>query len=223
MKLVIATLCLLPLSACMTQPTNQQSAAQDKNHAAMGAIIGAVAGAVVGGQLDDDGNRDKGVILGALVGAASGAGIGHKMDLQEQAFRDELAAEQRRFDIAIERVREDLLKLTFDNEITFDFNQVSIKPSFLDSLSKVSQVMAKYQSRAQVVGHTDSRGTEVYNQLLSERRAAAVADYLVDFGISASLIESAGRGEYEPRESNVTEAGRALNRRVEIFIQPQVN
>ena len=124
MKLVIATLCLLPLSACMTQPTNQQSAAQDKNHAAMGAIIGAVAGAVVGGQLDDDGNRDKGVILGALVGAASGAGIGHKMDLQEQALRDELAAEQRRSDVAIERVREDLLKLTFDNEITFDFNNV---------------------------------------------------------------------------------------------------
>ena len=145
MKLPIVTLCLVLLSACMTQPINQQVTAQDKNHAVVGAIIGAVAGAVVGGQLDDDGNRDKGVILGALVGAASGAGVGHKMDLQEQAFRDQLAAEQRRSDIAIERVREDLLKLTFDNEITFDFNQVSIKPSFFESLSKVSQVMAKYQ------------------------------------------------------------------------------
>ena len=131
MKLAIATLCLVLLSACVTQPMNQQATAQDKNHAAMGAIIGAVGGAVVGGQLDDDGNRDKGVILGALVGAASGAGIGHKMDLQEQAFRDQLAAEQRRSDIAIERVREDLLKLTFDNEITFDFNQVSIKLSLI--------------------------------------------------------------------------------------------
>jgi outer membrane protein OmpA-like peptidoglycan-associated protein len=200
-----------------------QGAQQDKNHAALGAIIGAVAGAVVGGQLDDDGNRDKGIILGALVGAASGAGIGHTMDLQEQAFRDELAAEQRRSDVAIERVRDDLLKLTFDNEITFDFNQISIKPSFLNSLTKVSQVMAKYQSSAQVVGHTDSRGTEAYNQLLSERRAAAVANYLIDSGISASLIDSEGRGEYEPRESNVTEAGRALNRRVELFIRPQAN
>lgn len=83
MKLAIATLCLVLLSACMTQPMNQQATAQDKNHTAMGAINGAVAGAVVGGQLYDDGNRDKGVILGALVGAASGAGIGHKMDLQE--------------------------------------------------------------------------------------------------------------------------------------------
>ena len=220
MKLLIAALSLVLLSACVNQPMNSQSAGQDKNHAAMGAIIGAVAGAVVGGQLDDDGNRDRGVIVGALVGAASGAGIGYKMDLQEQAFRDELAAEQRRSDVAIERVREDLLKLTFDNEITFDFNQASIKPSFVNSLTKVSQVMAKYQSSAQVVGHTDSRGSEAYNQLLSERRAAAVADYLIDSGVSASLIESAGRGEYEPRESNFTEAGRALNRRVEIFIRP---
>lgn len=174
----------------------------------------------MGGQLDDDGNRDKGTILGAIAGAAAGAGIGNMMDKQEQEFRDALAAEQRRSEIEIERVREDLLKLTFDNEVTFDLNSAGIKSSFSNSLDKVADVMQKYDSVAQVVGHTDSSGAEDYNQALSERRANAVVGYLMESGVAGSRLTASGRGEYEPRESNATEAGRALNRRVEVFVTP---
>jgi len=219
MKLIVPIALSALLIGCATQPSDP-NATVDRNNTAIGAIFGAVAGAVVGGQLDDDGNRDKGTILGAIAGAAAGAGIGNMMDKQEQEFRDALAAEQRRSEIEIERVREDLLKLTFDNEVTFDLNSAGIKSSFSNSLDKVADVMQKYDSVAQVVGHTDSSGAEDYNQALSERRANAVVGYLMESGVAGSRLTASGRGEYEPRESNATEAGRALNRRVEVFVTP---
>ena len=222
MPIIMSLILSTTLLGCATQPAGSRDnrATTDRNNAKIGAIVGAVAGAIVGGQLDDDGNRDKGMILGAIAGAATGAGIGNYMDKQEQEFRDALAAEQRRSEIEIERVREDLLKLTFDNEVTFDLNRADIKPSFSNSLNKVAEVMQKYQSKGEVVGHTDSTGSESYNQALSERRAASVASYLTRSGVSAASLRSSGRGEYEPRESNATEAGRALNRRVEVFVTP---
>ena len=219
MKKLLCVALAIVLSACATQPATE-GGTQDRNNTAIGAAIGAVAGAIVGGQLDDDGNRDRGVIVGAIAGAAAGAGIGRYMDQQEQAFRDALAAEQRRSEIEIQRVREDLLKLTFDNEVTFDVNSAAIKSSFTDSLDKVAEVMVKYQSQGQVIGHTDSTGTESYNQSLSERRAEAVSDYLQLRGVPSASLAALGRGEFEPRESNETAAGRALNRRVEILVSP---
>jgi outer membrane protein OmpA-like peptidoglycan-associated protein len=223
MKLILPIILSTALLGCAAQPAGSGNTTTDRSNAKMGAIMGAVAGAIVGGQLDDDGNRDKGMILGAIAGAATGASIGNHMDKQEQAFRDALAAEQRRSDIEIERVREDLLKLTFDNEVTFDLNRADIKSSFSTSLNKVADVMQKYQSKGEVVGHTDSTGSESYNQALSERRAASVSAYLASHGVSSANLSSSGRGEYEPRESNATEAGRALNRRVEVFVTPISN
>ena len=218
MKLLLPIASSALLMGCATAPSGSENT--DRNNTAIGAIVGAVAGAVVGGQLDDDGNRDKGTIVGAIAGAAAGAGIGNIMDRQEQEFRDELAAEQRRSEIEIQWVREDLLKLTFDNEVTFDLNSADIKSSFSSSLDKVADVMQKYQSQGEVVGHTDSTGSEDYNQALSERRATSVVNYLVGQGVPGSQLTATGRGEYEPRESNATEAGRALNRRVEVFVTP---
>lgn len=218
MKKIVILVCTVILGACATQNTGEEG---DRNNTAIGAVVGAVAGAVIGAQLDDDGNRDRGAIIGAVAGAAAGAGIGQYMDRQEQEFRDALAAEQRRSEIEIQRVREDLLKLTFDSEVTFDFDKADVKYSFMDSLQKVSDVMIKYESRGEVIGHTDSSGSESYNQMLSERRARAVMVYLIEQGVPQHKLSSSGRGEYEPRESNETEAGRALNRRVEIFITPE--
>ena len=218
MKPIALSLIAVLATGCATQSTNQGQT--DRNNTAIGAVIGAVAGAVIGGQLDDDGNRDRGVITGAVIGAAAGAGIGNMMDRQEQDFRDELAAEQRRSEIEIQRVRDDLLKLTFDNEVTFDFDSAGIKSSFTDSLVKVADVMQKYESQGTVVGHTDSTGAESYNQQLSERRARAVVDYLVSQGVYRGNLSAVGKGESEPRDSNATEAGRALNRRVDIFVRP---
>ncbi|MFK8019165.1 MAG: OmpA family protein [Pseudomonadales bacterium] len=216
LKATVGLISCLALGGCATQPDGSV----DRNNTAIGAAVGAVAGALIGGQTDNDGNRDRGVITGAILGAAAGAGIGHHMDKQEQEFRDELAAEQRRSEIEIERVRDDLLKLTFENEVTFDVDSASIKSRSHSSLSKVGEVMQKYGSSAEIVGHTDSTGSESYNLQLSERRANSVKDYLVSNGVPGSMLSYRGRGESEPRAANDTAAGRQLNRRVEMFVQP---
>ena len=214
-KYLLALTAVGVVSGCAT---TQPDGTQDRNNTAIGAVVGAVAGAVIGGQLDDDGNRDRGVITGAVLGAAAGAGIGNVMDRQEQEMRDALAAERARSEVEIQRVKEDLLKLTFDSEVTFDFNSAAIKPSFTNTLAKVSEVMTRYQPNVQIVGHTDSTGSAEYNQTLSEQRAASVKTYLEKSGVSSYLITTSGAGETQPRESNSTEAGRAMNRRVEMFV-----
>lgn len=187
------------------------------NRTGTGAIIGAVAGAVIGHQVDDD----KGAAVGAVVGGATGAAIGHSMDQQEAAFRQELEAERRANEIEVQRVRKDLLKLTLENEVSFDFDRAEIKDPFKPTLDKLAGVLRKHdRTDVEVVGHTDSVGSESYNQRLSERRAQAVVDYLTGTGIARSRLTATGKGEGEPRATNDTEAGRQLNRRVEIFVRP---
>jgi outer membrane protein OmpA-like peptidoglycan-associated protein len=185
---------------------------------AAGAVIGAVSGAVIGHQVD----RERGAIAGAVIGGATGAAVGSSMDRQERAFRDALAEEERRREIEVQRVREDLLKLTLDSHVSFDFDSVRINPGFAPSLGKLARVLRDYgETEVMVVGHTDSVGAEVYNERLSERRALAVADYLMDNGVSRYRLRTAGRGEREPRAGNDTAAGRQLNRRVEVFVTPE--
>jgi outer membrane protein OmpA-like peptidoglycan-associated protein len=184
--------------------------------AATGAVVGGVAGAVL------DKKDRRGVPIGAAVGAAIGGGIGYLFDRQEEDFKAVLAREQEAGRAEVERVRDDLLKITLQNEILFDFARADIKPAFAPTLDKLAGVLRKYdRSFATVVGHTDSIGSEAYNQALSLRRAEAVVDALVARGVPAGRLSAAGRGESEPRADNATEAGRQLNRRVEIFVSPQ--
>lgn len=206
---------LLSLSACSTTgPTGET----EKNRAGTGAIIGAVVGAVIGNQASDN---KKGRLLGAAAGAAAGAAIGGSMDQQEREFNEQLASEQAAHQVEIERVREDLLKLTLSSEVSFDYDSAAIKPTFRPSLDKLAQVLMKHdRSQITVVGHTDSRGAADYNQTLSERRAGAVVAYLNDYGVANWRLSAEGRGEREPRASNADDAGRQLNRRVEVFVTP---
>lgn len=216
MRALIALLIITPfLTACVTTPDGQP------DRQANGAIIGAVVGGLLGAQVDDDdGNNRDGILVGAVAGAVAGGAIGAHMDRQQAEFEEQLAAEQAANEIEIQRVRDDLLQITFDNEVTFDYDSAVVKSNFRDSLDKVADVLAKYQSRATIVGHTDSTGTETYNQSLSERRADSVRSYLISRGVAASQVDAFGRGEMEPRASNETEAGRQLNRRVEVFVRP---
>jgi outer membrane protein OmpA-like peptidoglycan-associated protein len=205
----------LLLAACTTHADGTQSA----NKTAIGAGIGAVAGGVLGNRLDKD-NRVRGTVIGAAAGTAAGAGIGYLMDRQEAELRDQLASERTDHAIELERVRDDLLKLTLANEISFDFGSAAIKPAFRPTLVKLADVLKKYdRNEITVIGHTDSVGSESYNELLSERRAVAVRDELTMLGVPSSRLRAFGRGEFEPRAGNSTEAGRQLNRRVEIMVQ----
>lgn len=205
------------MSACST---TLPDGTVDRNNKVIGAVIGGVAGAVLGGQLDDDGNRDKGTIIGAVTGAAAGAGVGHIMDKQEEQFRTTLRQEREQHAIEIQRLKEDTLKLTLNDNVSFDFNSAQVKPSFYVSLDKLAGVLAQHnQSRVTVVGHTDSVGSDSYNKALSERRASAVSSYLKSKGVSASRLGIQGMGESQPRATNATDAGRSQNRRVEIIVQ----
>lgn len=189
------------------------------NRAGTGAIIGGVTGAVLGAQVDDDdGNNRDGILIGAAAGAAAGAAIGRRMDQQQAEFEEELAAERRRNEIAVQRLEEDLLKVTFENDVTFEVDSAALQPNFRSSLDTVSEILAKYGSDIRVVGHTDSTGSESYNQSLSERRAQTVMNYLVDHGVPARQLEAVGRGELEPVATNLTVEGRSMNRRVELLI-----
>lgn len=207
----------LLLMACQNNPDGTQSV----NKTAVGATVGAVAGGVLGNQIDNDGNRDRGTITGAAVGAAAGAGVGYLFDRQERELRQAVADERVAKEVEVERVRDDLLKLTLANEVSFDYDSAAIKPTFRPTLEKLADVLSKYdRNRVTIVGHTDATGAETYNQTLSVRRAQAVEDELVTLGVPNGMMSATGRGEAEPRATNATEAGRQLNRRVEIFVQP---
>ncbi len=202
---------IVALSGCATDDPNRR--------AKTGAAIGAIAGAVLGHQVDGD----KGRFIGAAAGAMAGAAVGNYMDKQQRELEEQLAKERRNNEIELERLKNNVLKVNLNSEVSFDFNKADIKPGFYGSLNKLAGVVAKYNNTVvHIVGHTDSSGSDSYNQQLSERRALSVKDYLAAHGVAANRIRTEGRGESEPRATNATPEGRAMNRRVEIFLKPIV-
>jgi outer membrane protein OmpA-like peptidoglycan-associated protein len=123
--------------------------------------------------------------------------------------------------------RTELVAEKFIKNLTFEFDRSDLTADDEDKLADVvaaieanRQLLRDRVSIVHVIGHTDSVGSEAYNQGLSERRAATVADFLAEEGdVPRSTIEASGRGELEPIATNDTEEGRATNRRVEIRIQ----
>ena len=181
-----------------------------KRGAAIGAVAGAVAGAVIGNQ---SGNNRTGAVAGGAVGAAVGAAIGRRMDKQEQELRQIEGVE-------VTRPSEGEINVRLANNILFDTDSSSLRSDSRNTLNELARNFAQYpDNMITVEGHTDATGTEQYNQRLSERRASAVADYLIDSGVPASAITVYGYGELRPASTNDTVEGRQLNRRVEIHIQ----
>jgi outer membrane protein OmpA-like peptidoglycan-associated protein len=176
--------------------------------AGIGGAIGAAAGAVIGNQGNKTGT---GAVAGGAVGAAVGAIIGDYMSKQKQELEQIPAAQV---------VQEgDELKVQFENAILFDLNSYALKPTSKDDLRRVAGVLVKYPDTQLVVGgHTDNTGSDDYNQKLSDQRAYAVKDFLVENGVGRERVEARGFGEGRPTASNETAQGREQNRRVEIQI-----
>lgn len=211
-KIALATAVVVGLSACAADDPNQK--------AKTGAAIGAAAGALLGYAVDDG---KGGVIVGAAVGALAGAGVGHYMDNQQQEMEAALAEEQAKHELEIQKLENETLKIDISSEVSFDFDSAALKPAFTPTLNKVADILQRYpKTIIHVVGHTDSVGSESYNMRLSERRAQSVADFLANRGVMSDRLYPSGRGESEPRATNDTEAGRQLNRRVEIYVKPIV-
>ncbi len=221
-KLFVVFSCCVAIvcGGCATNTTHENT----KKGAGIGALVGAVSGAIIGYQNDHSGGALRGALIGGAAGGAIGAGAGAYMDKQQTEFEQQLAAEQAQHQIEIERQQNEILKLTMSSEVSFDFNSATLKSTFYSPLNKIADIMMRYpQTQIVVVGHTDSVGSEQYNLDLSLRRANAVADYLILHGVQRARMGTEGRGENEPIAANETAAGRAQNRRVEIYVVPNEN
>lgn len=199
---------LVLLAACADMSERQKGTAT-------GAAIGAVGGAVL--SKATGGKAGTGAVLGGAVGAVAGNLWSKRMEDKRKAM--EAATQGTGIDVV--RTTDDQLKVNVPADFSFDVGQSAIKPAMVPVLDKLAQGLDA-QMQLQVIGHTDSSGSDAINDPLSRDRAAAVRDYLVRHGVPAGRIQIEGRGERQPVADNATPAGRAQNRRVEIFLrEPQ--
>lgn len=209
MKLLVAGACAaaLAVGAC----TNSDGTS---NRTGTGAIVGSTVGAL--GGLLVGGNDRRNALVGAGIGLLAGAGVGYYLDEQEKQLRAQLA------DTGAQVVRQgDRLLVSLPESITFDFDSSALKPGSRDAIATLASSLKEYpKSYIDVMGYTDSVGSDSYNLALSERRANAVAQSLIRYGVNGARIESIGMGKADPIASNDTEQGRARNRRVEVYIIP---
>lgn len=203
----------MALTGCVTDP---ETGERRISKAAIGGIGGAVGGYLLGDLVGGRNDRTE-KILGAGIGAVAGAGIGNYMDQQEKKLRERTAGTG----IEVDR-QGDQLVLNMPGDVTFDHNSALVKAQFRGALDNVASTLAEYPSTyIDVYGHTDSTGSDSYNQGLSERRAGSVADYLGGRGINRARMATMGFGETQLKcVPEYSEADRQCNRRVEIRIAP---
>ena len=186
---------------------------QTLNKKEQGAIIGAAGGAVAGGVIGHaTGSTARGAIIGAAVGGAAGAIIGHQMDQKAKEIQAKVPG------AVVTREGEGLV-VTFESGLLFDFDSDQLRDASKANLTNLANSLSEFgDSKLLLVGHTDDKGTETYNEDLSRRRANAVANYLISRGVPSSRVATSGRGESEPIAPNDTDANRQKNRRVEVAI-----
>ena len=202
----------LAVTACTTDPYTGQ---QTVNRTAVGIIGGAIGGYLLGDLVGGSHDRNA-KMIGAGIGAIAGGAVGNYMDRQEAELRRQTAGTG----VDVYRQGNDLV-LRMPSGITFPVDRYDIQPQFQSTLNQVAQTLTSYdQTYIDVLGHTDSTGSDAYNQTLSERRAQSVASYLSARGVAQARIGIRGYGETQPIASNETETGRAENRRVEIKVVP---
>ena len=202
----------LVVTGCTTNP---ETGRREISRTAVGAVLGGLGGLVVGDVIGGRNDRTE-QIIGAGIGAIAGGAVGAYMDRQEAELRRQTAG------TGVDVIREgnDLL-LRMPAGITFAFDSYQVQPQFQATLNEVAQTLQAYPSTIiDVLGHTDSVGSDAYNQQLSQQRAQAVANYLIQRGVQPARIATRGYGESMPIADNSTEAGRAANRRVEIKVVP---
>ena len=198
MKKLLGVVAAVAVVAC--------ASAQENKRAEIGAGAGAATGALLGGAL----GGGKGAIVGAVTGAAAGGAAGHILDRQVAELKAKDANATRTANGILVKLKEDLL---------FEVGSDVLKPGAIDELSSLADVLVKYpQDRIQVMGFTDSTGSQAFNEQLSQRRAEAVRKILLSHGLSEAQAVAIGMGEESPVASNATAAGRSKNRRVELHI-----
>ncbi|WP_375687637.1 OmpA family protein [Pseudooceanicola sp. LIPI14-2-Ac024] len=202
-KFVALGLAALTLAACENPDDGYRNTRQGT---AIGAGLGAITGAIIGGDA-------QGAAIGGIIGGTAGAVAGGALDRQEAELRNQLPG-----NVQITNTGQELI-LTMPQDILFATDSYTLYPNQTQQLYTVANSIQKYSgTRVVVVGHTDNTGSAAHNQGLSERRAQSVANVLISGGVAPGRVTSIGRGEDQPRATNQTAEGRALNRRVEIRI-----
>ena len=216
MKLRVILIALSLAGCAADQPLGNMG------HREAGTLLGAVGGAVIGAVAYDR-NRTKGAVVGAVGGALAGGAVGRYMDDQKRDLEKNLATEIKTGQARVEKLGNDVVRITMTSQTAFETNSADIKSGFHSTMDKVAEVVVRYgKTTLTVVGHTDDVGSNAYNQSLSERRALSVAQYLESRRVDSMRLATAGKGETQPRSSNSTESGRQENRRVEIYVEPVV-
>ncbi|MDD3352027.1 OmpA family protein [Zoogloea sp.] len=198
---------VLTLSACANMTETQRNAG-------LGALGGAVGGAIIGKATGSNAmGRD--AAIGAGLGALGGYVWSQRMEAQRQAMAQ--ATEGTGVDVT--RTADNQLKLEIPSDISFDVGKANIKAEMRPILSRFAQTLKDNPAtHVRIVGHTDSTGSDAINNPLSTQRATSARDFLTDRGVAETRITIAGRGAREPVADNSTDAGRARNRRIEIFV-----
>lgn len=213
----ISIMFLVAVLVAGCETINPYTGETQTSKATKGALIGAAAGAVVGLVTGDNAvERRQHALIGAGIGALAGAGIGYYMDVQEAKLRQKMAGTG----VSVTRVG-DNITLNMPGNITFETASSNLNGDFFRVLDGVSEVTKEFEKTLiEVAGHTDSRGSNDYNQRLSEQRADAVARYLESQGVMPLRIITVGLGEDMPVANNSTSEGQLLNRRVELTLVP---
>ncbi len=207
----------LVMSGCTTFDayTGEQKASNTSKGAGIGAGAALIA-SYIANKDKSSSERKKRMLRDAGIGAIVGGGVGYYMDTQEAKLRKQL----RDSGVSVERDG-DNINLIMPGNITFPSNSSDLKADFYSVLDSVALVLEEFDKTiVAVAGYTDSKGSDAYNQTLSEKRAQSVASYLKTRKINPARFEVFGFGEKNPIADNATTEGRAINRRVEISLLP---
>ena len=199
---ILAT--VVALAGCESMSEREKGTAQ-------GAAIGAAAGALIGAATG--GSAGQSAVIGGGVGAVAGNLWSKNMEDKRKAMEAATAGTG----IEVARTQDNQLQVNVPSDLSFDIGRADIKPALRPVLDQFAQGLDP-KMRVRIVGHTDSTGNDAINDPLSVQRATSVRNYLSNRGVDPARTEVQGRGSREPVADNTTEAGRAMNRRVEIFL-----
>jgi len=208
----------LVLSSCALAVllTGCAGVSDTQRNTGIGAGVGALAGAAIGSATG--GNRGA-IGTGAAVGAAAGALGGYLWSQRMEAQKRQMEQATQGTGIAVSQTANNELKLAIPSDASFDVGRAAIKPNFAAVLDQFSTGLRNNaNAEVRIIGHTDSTGTDAINNPLSVERAASTRDYLISRGVRSTAFQIDGRGAREPVADNNSDAGRAQNRRVEIFV-----
>jgi len=204
----------LIVGACAATVLLAGCATQTGTNTAVGAGTGAAGGALLGALI---GGNHQSALIGGALGAAAGSVVGYNWS----AIHQKLSGATAGTGAQVTEQKDGSLKVNIPSAISFDTDSYTIKPAFAPVLEQIAQTLVQHpELSAKVIGFTDSTGSPTYNLTLSQNRAQSVVTFMINRGVGVNRLGAEGLGAAQPIGDNATVAGRAQNRRVEIYLRP---